>query len=168
MENDHLRVVSLQNMAELHEATLQSQSVQTYPNIISKAWNQLSYLQHLNILNWCTDQTIPCSLQAVYPLMSDIIGFRAQDQSNPLSMRAKWWPCYGECPHFAFWWCITIGHSYETTIPLDGACKSLGLMISGAESFCKPVVSGRTSSWWFWWCICSCGRCTWLPKTEAP
>ena len=26
------------NMAELHEATLQSQSVQSYPNIISKAY----------------------------------------------------------------------------------------------------------------------------------
>lgn len=80
---------SLQNMAELHEATLQSQSVQSYSNIISKAWNQLSYLQHLKTLNQCTDQIIPCNLQTVYPLMSDIISFRAQDQRNPNSMRGN-------------------------------------------------------------------------------
>jgi hypothetical protein len=59
----------LKNMAELHEATtLHSQSVQSYPDIIiSKAWNQPPYLQHLKTLKYCTNQIIPCNLQTVCP-----------------------------------------------------------------------------------------------------
>lgn len=156
------------NMAELHEATLQSQSVQN-PTQTSSArhiWNQLSYLRHLQTLNIIVQTKSSLAICR----LSNILWCRTSSTvltQKTRVIRYQWEEKNEEHPHSCFW-CITISHSYETTTPLDAACKSLGPMISATEPFCKPVVSGRTSSWWFWWCIGSCGRCTWLPKAEAP